>query len=456
MTFRSVNPATEETLQTFEPLDGPGLEAALAGSAHAWRRHRRTSLADRVDRLRECAELLERGAKAYGRLMTQEMGKPLEQAVAEVEKCAWLCRHYADRGPDYLADEEIDTGFDRTRVRYRPLGPVLAVMPWNFPFWQVFRFAAPALVAGNTALLKHAPNVPQCALAIEGIFNRAGFGEGVFQNLYLETDRVSDVLEDPRVRAATVTGSVAAGRAVAAEAGRRGKKVVLELGGSDPFVVMPDADLEETLETAVAARVQNSGQSCIAAKRFVVHEAVADAFTRGLVERMEALSVGDPLEASTDVGPLAREDLRDELARQVRETVEAGARVLAGGGVPDRRGWYHEPTVLAEVPDGSPAAREELFGPVASLFPVADAEEAVERANDTPFGLGASVWTRDEVHRELFLEEIEAGTVAVNGMVASDPRVPFGGVKASGHGRELGRRGVREFVNVQAVHEHGT
>jgi succinate-semialdehyde dehydrogenase/glutarate-semialdehyde dehydrogenase len=450
--FRSVDPATEELLQEFEPLDGAALEARVARAEHTFAEGRHGDLSDRTGPLRDAAELLESGAAAYGRLITQEMGKPVEEAEAEVEKCAWLCRHYADRADDYLADETVATDHDRTRVRHRPLGPVLAVMPWNFPFWQVFRFAAPALAAGNVVLLKHAPNVPQCALAVQGVFRRAGFPEGAFQNLFVDADRVGDLLGDPRVRGVTLTGSVEAGRAVAREAGSRVKKTVLELGGSDPFVVMPSADLDRALEDGVAARTRNNGQSCIAAKRFVLHEEIADEFVDRLVGRIEALEVGSPLDTSVDVGPLAREDLRDRLDRQVRETVDAGARLLAGGGVPDRPGWFYEPAVLDRVPDGSPAATEELFGPAVAVFRVPDARTAVERANRTRFGLGASAWTRDPDERELFLDGLEAGTVAINAMVASDPRVPFGGVKASGYGRELGRRGIREFTNVQTVH----
>ena len=450
--FRSVDPTTGEELQSFDVLDDRALEERLVRAAEAAAEHRETSLSWRAERMERAADVLEDGKHAYARLMTLEMGKPTEQAVAEVEKCAWVCRHYAEHAGGYLAAEEVETDADRTWVRYRPLGPVLAVMPWNFPFWQVFRFAAPALMAGNVALLKHAPNVPQSAVAIEGVFRKAGFPEDRFQNLFLDTDRVEDVLADDRVRAATVTGSVAAGSAVGSTAGREVKTTVLELGGSDPFVVMPTADLEAAVETAVRARIQNSGQSCIAAKRFVLHEAIADAFTEGFVERMEGLSVGDPQETETDVGPLAREDLRDRLDRQVSETVDAGARVLAGGEVPGGRGWFYPPTVLDRIPEGTPARDEELFGPAAPLFRVSDAREAVQLANDTDFGLGASLWTGDDEERTFFLDRLEVGTVAVNGMVASDPRVPFGGVKSSGYGRELGRHGIREFVNVQTVH----
>ncbi|HKK27333.1 MAG TPA: NAD-dependent succinate-semialdehyde dehydrogenase [Gemmatimonadota bacterium] len=454
MAFDSIDPTSGERLERFETISAPALERRLARARDAFRAERGTPFQERAERLRRAADLLEDGARSFGRLMTVEMGKPIGQAVAEAEKCAWVCRHYAEHGADYLADEEVETDVPRSFVRYQPLGPVLAIMPWNFPFWQVFRFAAPSLMAGNVGLLKHAPNVPQCALAIEGIFRRAGFPEGAFQNLFVDTDAVPGILGDRRVRAATVTGSVRAGRAVAAEAGRHVKKVVLELGGSDPFIVMPSADLDAALETAVNARMQNNGESCIAAKRFIVAGDVYEDFRDGLVERIGSLTVGNPLEEDTDVGPLAREDLRDELDRQVRETVEAGARVLLGGEVPDRDGWFYEPTVLEGIPEDAPARREELFGPVACLFRVPDARAALALANDTDYGLGAAAWTRDPDERRLFVDGLEAGGIAIDGMTASDPRLPFGGVKDSGHGRELGRHGIREFVNVKSVKIH--
>ncbi|HKK08543.1 MAG TPA: NAD-dependent succinate-semialdehyde dehydrogenase [Gemmatimonadota bacterium] len=454
MAFESVNPATGESLQSFDAISEAGLEQRLARAWEAYRSGRGTSYEERAERLLRAADLLEGGARSFGRLMTLEMGKPLAQAVAEAEKCAWVCRHYAEHGADDLADEPVGTDVPRSFVRYEPLGPVLAIMPWNFPFWQVFRFAAPALMAGNVGLLKHAPNVPQCALAIEGVFRRAGFPEGAFQNLFVETDRVPGILADRRVRAATVTGSVRAGSAVASEAGRNVKKVVLELGGSDPFIVMPSADLDAALDTAVRARTQNNGQSCIAAKRFIVAREVYEAFRDGLVERFEALRCGDPLEEETDIGPLAREDLLDRLDRQVHDTVRAGARLLAGGAVPDRDGWFYAPTILEGIPEGSPGRDEELFGPVACLFQVSDARSAVRLANDSSYGLGAAAWTRDPEERRLFIDELEAGGIAIDGMTASDPRLPFGGVKDSGHGRELGRQGIREFVNVKSVKIH--
>jgi len=452
MTFRSVNPATGEELETRDPIGDVELGELVRRADSTFATFRERSFVERAELLRSAAEILEEESEELGRLMTREMGKPVDQAASEAEKCAWVCRHYADHGEEYLADEAVETEARRSFVRREPVGPILAVMPWNFPFWQLFRHAAPALMAGNVGLLKHAPNVPQCAVALEGIFRKAGFPEGAFQNLFLEEETVGDVVADDRVRAVSLTGSVAAGRAVAAAAGRQVKKTVLELGGSDPFVVMPSADLEEALSVAVRARTQNSGQSCIAAKRFVVHEDIADAFTRGLVERMEALEVGDPQSSSTDVGPLAREDLRDRLHGQVTASVEAGAGCPLGGSPADRPGWFYPPTVLTSVPEEAPARTEELFGPVAVVLRAGNAGEAVRIADETAFGLGAALWTEDDAERSHFVDRIEAGVVAVNGMVASDPRVPFGGVKASGYGRELGRHGIREFVNVQTVY----
>jgi succinate-semialdehyde dehydrogenase/glutarate-semialdehyde dehydrogenase len=451
MAIASVNPATGETLRSFEPLSGAQLEEKLARAAEAFREHRRTPFADRAAKMLRAAEILEAERDAFGRLMTTEMGKPLRAAREEAAKCAWVCRYYAETAETFLADEVVETGAARSFVRYQPLGPVLAVMPWNFPFWQVFRFAAPALMAGNVGLLKHASNVPQCALAIEEIFRRAGFPRGVFQTLLVGTDSVERILDDPRVAAATLTGSEAAGSSVASAAGKRIKKTVLELGGSDPFVVMPSADLNEAAQTAVKARTINNGQSCIAAKRFIVHDEIYDEFERRFVEGMEALKVGDPLEEATEVGPLATADILDTLDGQVKRSVVAGARVLTGGRRLDRPGNFYAPTALADIPRDAPAYHEELFGPVASLFRVRDVEEAIRLANDTAFGLASSAWTNDEAERARLVEEIEAGSVFINGMVASDPRLPFGGVKRSGYGRELGVHGIREFVNVKTV-----
>lgn len=451
MPIQTVSPATGEVLESFQELAPDEIEAKLARAEAAFRAHRQTSFAERAQAMGRAADILEAEKRELGRMMTVEMGKPIKAAVAEAEKCAWACRYYVENAERFLADEVVETSAKRSYVRYQPLGPVLAVMPWNFPFWQVFRFAAPALMAGNVGLLKHASNVPRCALAIEDVFRRAGFAEGVFQTLLVGSGAVAGILDDPRVKAATLTGSTPAGRSVAERAGKRLKKTVLELGGSDPFVVLPSADVEAAARTAVKARVINNGQSCIAAKRFIVHEAVADAFTEIFVREMAALKVGDPLDEATDVGPLATESIRDEVAEQVRKSVAAGARVLVGGTVPDGPGWYYAPTVLTDIPKAAPAYYEEVFGPVALLFRVPDADAALALANDTVFGLGSSVWTNDEAERRRFVDGIEAGMVYVNAMVASDPRLPFGGVKESGYGRELADLGIREFVNVKTV-----
>ena len=449
--MRSVNPATGEEIARYPTLSDDDLEARLEKAHAAFLDYRRTSLDERARWMRAAADLLESENRRWAELMTLEMGKPVAAAVAEAEKCAWVCRYYADNAADFLADEPVDAEADRSWVAYQPLGPVLAVMPWNFPFWQLFRFAAPALMAGNVALLKHASNVPGCALAIQEIFQRAGFPDGTFQTLLIESDRVESVLDDPRVRAATLTGSEGAGSAVAAAAGKRIKKTVLELGGSDPFIVMPSADLDAAMDTAVKARTINNGQSCIAAKRFIVHEAVAGDFVAGFVQRMESLVMGDPMDERTDIGPLATESIRDDLVDQVRRSVDAGASLLTGGDVPDGPGWFYPPTVLADVPDGSAGALEETFGPVASVFVVPGLDEAIRRANETEFGLGASAWTRDDAERDRFVRDLDAGAVFINRMVASDPRLPFGGIKKSGYGRELGRYGMLEFVNIKTI-----
>lgn len=447
----SVNPATGEVLATHDTLTESELDARIGLAAEAYAQYRRTSLEERENWMRRAADVLEARQGEWARLMTLEMGKPINAAAAEVAKCAWVCRYYADHAADFLADEPVEAGADRSFIRYQPLGPVLAVMPWNFPFWQLFRFAAPALMAGNVGLLKHASNVPGSALAIEEIFRSAGFPEGAFQTLLIEAGRVESVLRDPRIRAATLTGSEAAGAAVGSAAGQVIKKTVLELGGSDPFVIMPSADLDRAVATAVTARHINNGQSCIAAKRFIVHEDVAGTFTAAFVQRVEALTLGDPLDEDTDVGPLATEAIRDELADQVDRSAAAGARLLAGGLAPDRPGWFYAPTVLADVPADSAAAVEETFGPVAAFFVVGDLDEALDVANATEFGLGASAWTSDAAEAHRFIEELEAGCVFINRMVASDPRLPFGGVKKSGYGRELSRFGMQEFLNIKTV-----
>jgi succinate-semialdehyde dehydrogenase/glutarate-semialdehyde dehydrogenase len=447
----TINPATSETLREFQALSAAALEEKLNLAWTTFHSYRHTPWPDRARSLQKAAEILETEKREYGTLMTTEMGKTLPSAIAEAEKCAWACRYYAENGERLLADEPVSTNASKSFVRYQPLGPVLAVMPWNFPFWQVFRFAAPALAAGNTGLLKHASNVPQCALAIEDILRRAGFPEGAFQTLLIEANQVDSLLHDDRVVAATLTGSEPAGRSVARASGSQIKKTVLELGGSDPFIVMPSADFEEAVTAAVKARVINNGQSCIAAKRFIVAGGIYDAFEQHFVDRMKALKVGDPMAADTDVGPLATSKIRDELHDQVQRAIAAGGRLLTGGHKIDGPGFYYEPTVLANVPRSSPVFHEEFFGPVAMLFRARDADEAIELANDSPFGLGSSVWTRDESEQARFADGIQAGLVFVNAMVASDPRLPFGGVKRSGYGRELGVWGIREFVNVKTV-----
>ncbi|HZH90561.1 MAG TPA: NAD-dependent succinate-semialdehyde dehydrogenase [Pyrinomonadaceae bacterium] len=451
MAIASVNPATGEKFGEFAPLTEAEIEEKLRRAAAAYRVHRRTTFPERAAKMLGAAEILETEKDRFARLMTAEMGKPLQAARDEAAKCALVCRYYAEHARGFLADEEVETSASRSFIRYEPVGAVLAVMPWNFPFWQVFRFAAPALMAGNVGLLKHASNVPQCALAIEEIFRRAGFIEGAFQTLLLDAGQVGRVLDDARVAAATLTGSERAGSEVASRAGKAIKKTVLELGGSDPFIVMPTADFEAAARTAVKARTINNGQSCIAAKRFIVHADVYDEFARRFVAGMAALKVGDPADEATQVGPLATASILEELDEQVRKSVEAGARVLTGGERVRRAGNYYAPTVLADIPKNSPAYAEEFFGPVALLFRARSLEEAIELANDTTFGLGASAWTNDASERARFIEEIEAGAVFINAMVASDPRMPFGGVKRSGYGRELGEFGIREFVNIKTV-----
>ncbi|HEX8440902.1 NAD-dependent succinate-semialdehyde dehydrogenase [Archangium sp.] len=451
MAFATIDPTTGRTLRTFEahPLDE--VEARLRRAEETFRTFRHTSFAERAGWMRRAGELLEGEAERYGRMMMEEMGKPLEAARAEARKCATACHYYAEHAERFLADEPVDTPPDTSFVRYQPLGPVLAIMPWNFPFWQVVRFAAPALMAGNVGLLKHAHNVPQCALALEELFLRAGFPEGAFQTLLVDVQGVRRLIEDPRVKAVTLTGSEGAGRDVAQRSGQQLKKVVLELGGSDPFVVLPSADLDAAVETAVKARLINNGQSCIAAKRFIAPEPLYAEFERRFVERMRRAVVGDPADPKTEVGPLATEGIRGGLHEQVERSVAAGAKLLLGGLKPPGPGFWYPPTVLANPPPGSPAYTEEMFGPVAVLFRAKDARDALRIANDSPYGLGASVWTRDEAEQRLFIDGLEAGSVFVNGMVASDTRLPFGGVKASGHGRELARHGLLEFLNIKTV-----
>jgi len=451
MKLLSIDPTNGALIESFDEISDADLEAALARAQQTFLTYRRTSFAERARWLLEAARILEGESQNWARLMTREMGKTYKAAVAEAEKCAWACRYFAEKGGRFLADEEIETDADRSYVRYLPLGPILAVMPWNFPFWQVVRFAAPALMAGNVGLLKHASNVSRCALALQEVFGRAGFPEGAFQTLLMTPDRVARVIADDRITAVTLTGSDAAGSKVAEQAGKHIKKSVLELGGSDPFIVLPSADLDAAVSTAITARNINNGQSCIAAKRFIVHARVYDEFGRRMVEGLVRLKVGDPMDADTDVGPLATEQIRETVERQVDESVQAGARLLTGGKRLDRPGFFYPVSALARIPPNAPAYREEVFGPVALLFEARDLDEAIDLANASEYGLGSSVWTHDEEERRRCIDELEAGATFINAMVASDPRLPFGGVKRSGYGRELARHGIREFVNVKAV-----
>ncbi|MGW2745593.1 NADP-dependent succinic semialdehyde dehydrogenase [Streptomyces sp. NPDC001450] len=457
MPIATVNPANGETLKTYESMGEEELERRLQLAEATFRTYRTTTFAERARLLNKAADLLDEDQQEIGRVMTTEMGKPVKQARAEAAKCARAMRWYAERAEGLLADEEPaeadvrDSGASRVRVRYRPLGPVLAVMPWNFPLWQVIRFAAPALMAGNVGLLKHASNVPQTALYLEDLFHRAGFKEGCFQTLLVGSGAVDGILRDERVKAATLTGSEPAGRAVAATSGEMIKKTVLELGGSDPFVVMPSADLDRAARVAVTARVQNNGQSCIAAKRFIVHTDAYDAFAEKFVAGMKALKIGDPLEEDTEIGPLSTEQGRADLEELVDDAKRSGAQVLCGGERPDWPGWYYPPTVLAGITREMRIHREEAFGPVATLYRAGDLDEAILIANDSFFGLSSNVWTRDENEVERFARDLEAGGVYVNGMTASHPAFPFGGVKRSGYGRELSGHGIREFCNITTV-----
>src|SRR5213593_2264319 len=451
MALSSVNPSSGEVLESFEETAPAALERILARAWQAFLGWRTRTFTERAARMREAARLLRAKKAEYARLMALEMGKPVAQGEAEVEKCAWCCEYYAEHAARFLAPEPRETDAARSYVRFDPLGPVLAVMPWNFPFWQVFRFAAPALMAGNAGILKHASNVPRCALEIERVFRAAGLPEGLFGTVLVGPAAVPSLIADPRVRAVTLTGSERAGSQVAEQAGRELKKTVLELGGSDPFIVLEDADLPAAARTATDARLVNSGQSCIAAKRFIVVEALAERFVELFVAEMASRRVGDPLASDTQVGPLARADLRDALHRQVEESVARGATLRLGGRIPAGRGAFYPPTVLTAVEKGMAAFDEETFGPVAAVIRARDEAHAIALANDSPFGLGASVWTADRRRAERVARDLEAGSVFVNGQVKSDPRLPFGGIKRSGYGRELSEYGLREFVNIKTV-----
>jgi len=451
MAIESINPATGDLIQRFAEASDGDVEKILDRATRAFHRHRELSFEQRARRMNAAATILEKEKESWARIATQEMGKTFASAVAEIDKCAWGCRFYAEHAERMLADESIETAASRSFVRHLPIGPVLAVMPWNFPFWQVFRFAAPALMAGNVGLLKHASNVPRSALAIEEIFRRAGFDEGTFSTLLISSGKVEKVLRDSRVRAATLTGSEGAGRAVGSTAGECIKHSVLELGGSDPFIIMPSADLDKAVAAAVQGRIINNGQSCIAAKRFIVHQDIRVEFTERFVAAFESLKVGDPMDDSTDVGPLATAQTRDDIHHQVQRTLEMGGSRLVGAEPVDGRGFFYRPGILFDVPVESPAYSEEVFGPVAVLFTARDLDEAIRIGNATPFGLGSAIFTRERDEIEKAANELDAGATFVNSIVASDPRLPFGGVKNSGYGRELSTDGIREFVNRKTV-----
>ena len=454
MAISTTNPATGQVLKTYDPMGNEQIDGAIEQADLAFRQLQGTTIAQRAEWLTAAADLLDAERDETARMMTTEMGKTYAAAKAEVTKCATACRFYAANAEKMLADEPADAGAVKAKrafVRYQPIGPVLAVMPWNFPLWQVMRFAAPALMAGNTGLLKHASNVPQTALYLEDLFRRAGFPEGAFSTLLVGSEAVEKILSDPRVRAATLTGSEGAGRSIAQIAGRELKKTVLELGGSDPFVVMPSADLDRAAEVATTARCQNNGQSCIAAKRFIVHTDVFDAFAEKFAANMSALRVGDPMDEQTDVGPLASERGRDDIHAQVQDAVDKGATVLCGGEKPAGEGWYYPPTVVTDLRPEMRMWAEEVFGPVAGLYRASSYEEAIEIANGTSFGLGSNAWTTDPAEQERFATDLDAGNVFINGMTTSFPELPFGGVKSSGYGRELSAIGMREFCNIKTV-----
>lgn len=452
MPIQAVNPATGETIRQYEEFTSEEVKGIIEQAHEDFLSWRSTSIAERAKLMKSVAQVLRDDKEEYATLMALEMGKPITAGRSEIEKCAWVCDYYADFAETFLQPEEISTDASKSFIMFQPLGVVLAVMPWNFPFWQLFRFAAPALMAGNAGILKHASNVPGCALAIEQIFQKASFPENIFRTLLVGSSQVEAIIENPLVRAVTLTGSIAAGKAVARKAGEVIKKTVLELGGSDPYLILEDADIATTVTICVASRLINAGQSCIAAKRFVVVESQRKLFEELFVEQMRSQKMGDPMDENTTVGPQARHDLRDELHQQVQESIEKGAKCLLGGEVPDNKGAYYPPTVLTEVKKGIPAYEEELFGPVAAIIPVKDEEEAIRVANDSVFGLGAAVFTEDvERGERIAATELEAGCCFVNASVRSDPRLPFGGIKESGYGRELSNYGIKEFVNIKTV-----
>lgn len=449
--MKAINPATNALIKTYEAHDADQVEEILSKVQATWKDWRSTPFAHRKKLMLKAADILNKNQEEYAQLMSLEMGKVISGARAEVEKSAWACEYYAENAEEFLADEGVETNASKSFIAYEPIGPVLAIMPWNFPFWQVFRFAAPALMAGNAGLLKHASNVPGSALAIESVFREAGFPEHLFRTLMIPAREVASVIEDKRVKAVTLTGSEPAGMEVAATAGRALKKTVLELGGADPYIVLEDADMPTCIQTAATARMINAGQSCIAAKRFIVVESKVSEFEKQLANIMENMTIGDPLDESTQVGPMARPDLRDELHDQVERTLQAGARLLTGGEPLEGPGAFYKPTVVTDVKSGMSLYHEETFGPVASIITVKDAEEAIAVANDSDFGLGGSIWTKDVARGEALARKIESGAVFVNGMTVSDPRLPFGGVKRSGYGRELSHFGIREFVNIKSI-----
>ncbi|MFH1321385.1 MAG: NAD-dependent succinate-semialdehyde dehydrogenase [Bacteroidota bacterium] len=449
--IQTINPATNQVIKTFEEDSDTTILKSIEGANKFFEKYKKTSFAQRSKLMHKASDILLDEKERFAKLMTIEMGKPIKEAIAEIEKCAWVCRYYADNAERFLMDEKIKTEAASSFISYEPLGIILAVMPWNFPFWQVFRFAAPALMAGNVCLLKHASNVPQCALAIEEVFRKAKFGNAAFKTLLIGSACVSKIIEDDRVQAVTLTGSDIAGASVGEVAGRNIKKVVLELGGSDPFIVLEDADIETAAQTAVTSRMISTGQSCIAAKRFIVMEIIANDFVKLMKQKMSSLIIGDPMDEATEVGPLARMDMVDELSRQVEESIRKGAKVVLGADITERKGAYYSPTILKNVKPGMPVYNEEVFGPVAAIITVREEEEAIRVANDTKFGLGAAIWTADIEKGERLARRINAGCVFVNSIVKSDPRLPFGGIKKSGYGRELSYHGIREFVNIKTV-----